>query len=349
MHKLTTTLLVTAGTLVAAPVEEKVGEIRRFEGHTDLARCVAVSPDGKLALSGGHDKTIRLWDLQTGKPVWSVTAHNGDVRSVAFSPDGKQALSSGQDGALAQWDIKTGKVVRRPTYFRTPVPGAAFSPDGKFALVGLDNQTLQLWDLMNRRSVRDFKGHTSYVVCVAFSPDGKRALSAGSHDKSVRLWEVATGKELRKFEHTEAVHCVAFSPDGKKAVSGGGGVLQPGGKFLPGSDFAIRLWDLDSGKELRRFKGHKAAVWCVAFSPDGKRILSGSGHWLLDNPDKSVRLWDVDSGKELHRFEGHKETVWNVVFTPDGRKAVSCGDKTVRLWSLPEPAPMKKPDKKPEG
>src|SRR5262249_12475796 len=131
----------------AGPAEDAVGQLRRLEGHTDLARCLAVSHDGRFILSGGHDKTLRLWDANTGKQIWQLVAHRDVLRSVAFSPDGKRALSSGQDGAVHLWDIETGRALRRAAQFGTPVPSLAFSPDGKRALIGLDNNTLQLWDI----------------------------------------------------------------------------------------------------------------------------------------------------------------------------------------------------------
>src|SRR5262249_29729574 len=105
-----------------------------------------------------------------------------------------------------------------------------------------------------------------------------------------------------------------FSPDGRQAVSGG-------------DDATVRLWDVETGKQLRRFQGHTGNVCGVAFSPDGKRVLSGGG--------KPMRLWDASTGKELWRFEGHTDGIYDVAFSPDGKRALSgSGDKTMRLWQL---------------
>jgi RNA polymerase sigma factor (sigma-70 family) len=171
-------------------------------------------------------------------------------------------------------------------------------------------------------AVRRFEGHTDGVMVVAFSPDGKRALSGGvcygDRDPTVRLWEVATGKELLKLEgHTEGVYSLAFLAGGKQAVSGS-------------ADGTIRLWDLETGKELKRYEGHEGTVYGLDVSRDGKLLLTGG-------EDSTVRLWDTESGKEVRRFEGHEGRVRAVAFSADGKQAVSgcvLGDANLRIWDV---------------
>jgi RNA polymerase sigma factor (sigma-70 family) len=171
-------------------------------------------------------------------------------------------------------------------------------------------------------AVSRFEGHTDGVMVVAFSPDGKRAISGGvcygDRDPTVRLWDVATGKELLKLEgHTEGVYALAFLPGGKKAVSGG-------------ADGTIRIWDLESGKELQRYEGHEGTVYGLDVSGDGKLLLTGG-------EDKTMRLWDLETGKELRRFEGHEGKVRAVAFSADGKQAVSgcvLGDNNLRIWDV---------------
>jgi RNA polymerase sigma factor (sigma-70 family) len=319
-------LATQAGQPKAAPKpeDEAVGEIRRFEGHTDGVHWVAVSPDGRLALScaaqpGQDDPTVRLWEVKTGKELKRLLGHTERVECVAFSPDGKLAASSGADNTIRLWDVTTGQELRRLEGHGDNVYAVMFSPDGKRLLSGSEDKTLRLWDVDTGQEVRKFEGHTEAVRGVAISPDGKKGLSAG-WDRTARLWDLDNGTEIRSFEgHTEDhVMSVAFSPDGKRAVS-------------CGEDESIRLWDLDNGQEVRCFKGHSDKyVYVAVFSRDGKRLLSGG-------EDKTVRLWDVDTGKELHCFSGHEERVRGVVFSPDSRYALSGSvDKTLRLWRLPK-------------
>jgi WD40 repeat protein/tRNA A-37 threonylcarbamoyl transferase component Bud32 len=302
-----------------------VGEIRRFEGHTEHVWTVAFHPDGGRALSGGWDKTIRLWNLDTGKELRRFEGHTGGINSVVFSPDGRHALSGSGDKTLRLWDVETGKELRRFAGHKEGVWCVVFSTDGRRALsggYGDRSGALRLWDVESGEELRCWE--TKFPVTgVAFSPDGRQALSCDRGSGELRLWDVETGAELRRLRgHTGGVEGVVFLPDGRRALSVGGQ-----------NDHTLRLWDVQTGEELRRFEGHTAWTSSVAVSPDGCRALSG-GH------DRTIRLWDVNSGKELHCLYGHTGGAQSVRFSPDGRRALSGSqtpDRTMRLWQLPEP------------
>jgi WD40 repeat protein len=199
--------------------------------------------------------------------------------------------------------------------------------------------------------------HSDIVNSVAFSPDGKQ-LASGSADRTIRLWETATGRELLRFEgHRDNIHCVAFSPDGKTLASGSDDetirlwevatgrelltlkehhhlvssvAFSPDGKLLASgsADKAIILWAVPSGKEVRRLIGPQGQVQVVAFSPDGKTLASGS-------IDEALRLWDVASGHERLTLEGHKLMVESLAFSPDGKTLASGSwNNNVRLWDV---------------
>ena len=209
------------------------------------------------------------------------------------------------------------------------------------------------------------QGHSSTVTSVAFSADGK-TLASASHDGTLRLWDVTTGKERTTLgKYAGCVGCVAISPDGKTMASGIIGspvphpdlknvklwevttgtvraklkghigyvhsvAFSPDGKSLASgsSDGTVKLWELVTGQERATFQGHTSHVVSVAFSPDGKMLASGSD-------DKTAKLWDVATGRERALLQGHTEVVMSVSFSPDGKMLASgSGDKTVKLWEV---------------
>ncbi|KAH8799627.1 WD40-repeat-containing domain protein [Flagelloscypha sp. PMI_526] len=163
----------------------------------------------------------------------------------------------------------------------------------------------------------------SSVTCVAYSPDSERVVS-GSSNSTVEIWDAESGQQLQKLEgHRNRVNSVAFSPDGKRVVSGSG--ADPYISFDP-DDNTVRIWDSESGQQLKKLNGHKSKVNSVAFSPNGVQVVSGSS-------DNTVRVWDVEASHQLQRFIGHGSSVNSVAFSPDGGHLVSgSSDNTVRIW-----------------
>ncbi|MEH1866896.1 MAG: serine/threonine-protein kinase [Nostoc sp.] len=204
-----------------------------------------------------------------------------------------------------------------------------------------------------------FKGHSSDVNSVAFSPDGT-TLGSASDDKTVKLWNLASGEEIHTLEgHSNWIWTIAFSPDSKTLASGSAdktiklwnvetgklvrtlegntdGVtsvaFSPDGKTLASGtaskDIKIKLWNLETGKLIRTLDGHTDGVPSVAFSPDGKTLASGS--W-----DKTIKLWNLNTGKEIRTLKGNAESILSVAFAPDGVTLASGSkDKTIKLWNL---------------
>lgn len=262
----------------------------------------------------------------TKEPARKYAGHKTCAHGVAFVPGGSKFLSGSCDRTLTLWDSSNQDFVAPFAGTLGAVFALDVSPDGKLAAVGfsdiVNNSGVQVWDVEAKKAVRKMTGQGS-VTCVKFSPDG-RTLASGGGD-SVRLWEVASGKEVRKLRADKtSVMAVAFSPDGKRVVAGG----------AEGKAGAIVQWSVESGEILGRMKPpHR--VTGFAFSGAADRLLSCSGRVYRSESspvDSHVRAWDVGSGKEAGSFLGNKDGVTSLALTSDG-KYVFCasGDATMQL------------------
>ncbi len=336
------------------------GQLAVLQGHDGYVTSVAFSPNNLFLLSGSYDKSLRLWDANSGECLAVLDGHEEGINSVAFSPDGSRLISgsgssNSTDNTLRLWNVVGGECLLVLRGHEDYVSSVGFSPDGKRLLSGSKDKTIRIWNTTTGECLSIIQGHENWVTTAKFSPDGRRLLS-GSKDKTLRLWDSNNGRCLSVMEgHGEMVTSVAFSPDGGRIVSGSGdktlrlwdcasgeciaemeghdGVVNSvvfsadGQLVLSGSwDNTLRLWNASNGECLAVFLGHDWHVISVAFSVDNRRLLSGS-------TDMTLRLWDAQSRESFAVLEGHKRHINSVAFSPDGTRILSgSDDKTLRLW-----------------
>ena len=299
-----------------------------------FVRTVSISQDGSYVLSGGYDKTARLWDARKGKTlhVWQVGVAPA---FLSISPDGRLAFSHCAGGA-ALWEVVTGERVTllKGKGFTT----GSFSPDGRMTLIGDIQGNIHLWSVgptdntppippAPLASVEPLRGHRKTVRCVAFSPDGQRLVS-GALDNEVRVWNVKSGQELALLSgHEHFVEAVAFTADGKRIVSAA-------------RDGTVRVWDADAAVEVDRFRAYDRTLFQqrpkkellkyqrpAALSPCGEYAVFAQKGFPL-------RLWHVAEKRELGALQEINTALNSLRFSLDGREMLFRDGEHLRLWDV---------------
>jgi WD40 repeat protein/serine/threonine protein kinase len=293
-----------------------------LRGHENYVYPVACSPDSRLIASGGWDDAIRLWNAHSGEPVATLRGHGAWIADLAFTPDGKKLCSLANDGTLRIWDVTDRRLVRtlRQKTIVSPalVHKIAIHPNGRLVAAGGGGK-VQFWDLATGDELADLQLTARAIRVVRFSPNG-RLLAAveddvrGTGNSAVAILDFASRKLLAELPGKRPlIHAVAFSSDGKTIATGG-------------DDRAVRIWNVETGEQLRQLDGHFHDVFAAAYSPDGTRLATAGR-------DRIIRLWNPTTGDQMAQLRGHTDYVFSLAFTPDGATLVSgSGDTTVRLW-----------------
>jgi len=322
-------------------------------GHANGVHAVTFAPDGRL-VTAGMDGLVKLWNLNTRKADQFFRGHRFRVYQVAVSPDGARLASASGDGSIGVWDMATGQRLHTLLGHREQVWGVAFSPDGSRVISSSDDRTIRVWDAARGRLLRTLRGHAGGIANIAVRPDGRQLASAGD-DQTVRLWPLDSPAECDVFTgHDGPVNAVAINGDGSLFAGAGDDrrvrvvdaanlreldstrldmpatavAFQPGAPIvaLAGIDGVVRLRDVRERRDLRSWPAHRAAIWAVAFSPDGKVLATAS-------EDMTVTLWNRLDGCRVRSFET-KGQVRCIAFSRDGRWLAAGGDdKLVRVWN----------------
>jgi WD40 repeat protein/serine/threonine protein kinase len=375
-------------------------ELTTFAGHERAVISVAINHDGTQVVSGGEDTTLRIWNIGSQEEVQILPGHSENVESVVFNRDGTRIISGSRDQTIKVWNVTTGEELTTLVGHTGPVTSVAVGRDDTRIVSGSHDGTVRVWDVAQNRQLHELKGHGTYVKCVAISPDGTRIVSGGN-DRTLRIWDANTGYELATLcghggrdSVFGSVESAAFNHDGTRIVSGNG-------------DGELKVWDTRRGQRLLSLYApsgslafsrdgtciaygnrktaivadsatgytwfalnHGGAVESLAFSPDGRHLISGgkdayqvwntlTGDHLFTLPRQEdashcvtfshdgtriagdvtktiVKIWDARDGKELVQLDGGDSPLRGVAFSPDGALILtaSWADGTVTIWEV---------------
>jgi RNA polymerase sigma factor (sigma-70 family) len=293
-------------------------EVRKLMSPLDDTQGLAFSPDGTVLASGHANTTVLLWDLADGKVRAKFAAEHNRTARLVFSPDGK-TLATGDtlDSLIRLFDVATSKE-RHQIRCKSFAHDFAFSPDSATLAVGAQDGAVSLWSSATGKLVEELEAPNKHVRSVAWAPDGKTLATGDLNPEkqvvAIRVWDPATGKELRQMQMTGIwgmAQSLAFTADGKTLISGGG-------------DGVIRLWDPATGLEKSPVAGLPGGVWHIAVSPDGK---------TLAYPAHGIALWDLSAGREIGTLPGHH---WSFAFSPDSKTLAGGSDTSaLNVWDVP--------------
>ena len=336
----------------------RMGSLRMT--HGTWLTCVSFSGDDQWIGTADSDGVVRLWEAATGKLIWEKPKGTG--RKLAFSPKASTlAIGGYYSPQITLWDLEQNAVIHElPQNARA----LAFSKDGSLLAAAGRDKVVRLWDPQTGALINSFNGHEAELYAVAISPDGRMLATGGgrgggSQHNEIRLWDIASGEQVGQLDDDneqfknlpDAVYSLDFSADGNVLGSAG--------------PYVVRLWDVRSrklaqrldhcsydvafsplekravvagefgvyeavgGRRILKLAGNVGVYGCVAYSHDGKHIVSG-------NQEGFIQLWNAETGDEIDHRSGHEGGIRSVSLSPDGSLAASMSrqDGTIRVWGM---------------
>lgn len=321
---------------VLAPDREERGAIDRIDGHSDWVYLLRYAPDGETLMSASYDRTLKLWDAESGRLEVALEGHTAEPGFAAFSPGGTKLLSGAWDNTARIWDTRTGKELLRkeialpPIQFgggpRGPVfsvfagntPYRLFGPEGKRFIALTDRpNTAAVFDVQTGEEYfRVSDPNVQSLYPYLFSPDGRHLLTVGYPSTQARVWSARDGRELFQLKGHQGILTHAdFSPDGSLIAT-------------TSVDGTTRIWETATGREKFVLRGHQSYSNNAHFSGSG-RLLVTAAH------DQTARVWDLETGREMAVLIGHRRDVINAAFSPDETRVLTTGqDNLLKVWDL---------------
>ncbi len=313
-------------------------EVRTYQCD-DHINHIDISENGRYVVSGdeGFTNNINIWDIVTGRSIRTFPSSGLlDMNPVLFCNDDRAVLSGNEEGTLRVWDIETGKIRQefhrdspRDSLYTPFISAIVMTQDGKRVVTGsrfsgvneknepisATENTIRVWSMESGKELFAFNKGNGWVEALGITPDGRHLLSGDWEQDSIRIWDPETGRQIRALR-TGGTSAIAVSAGGRYALFGG-----------PGQ---FTLWDITSGKEIRRMdKEINGWVRSIAFSPDGKQALLG-------DESTSPKLWDIATGRLVKAFSGNTQVAGPAAVTADGSRMLIAEENSGRLnlWDI---------------
>jgi WD40 repeat protein len=273
--------------------------LHTMEVPTTGVNAIAILPVQNLAVTGGTDNNLYVWDMETGERIATQPAHNDDITAIAYHRQGNLLASASQDGTVKVWQLQNNQLSLRQTLSGHAgwVTAVAISPDGRRIISGSSDKTIKIWDATTGGLQQTLTGHKSAVYDLAIAPEN--TLVSASQDRSIKLWNLTTG-ELQETltDHQAGVYSLAVAPKEQTLVSGS-------------ADKTIKLWHLSTGDLIATFTGHDSIVNSLEMTSDGKALLSASS-------DGTVKMWRLATGEVLRTLQNGKQAIRSLALSENG-------------------------------